>query len=107
MFNNDLDQYHTGNKCFKSSSAGTIKSPDGSIIATIFPNPTHNIINITLSTPSNYRITITSATGCAVYNEEFYGDRKSIDLQWQPRGVYFVTITSNDNNRLTKKVIKL
>ena len=75
--------------------------------ATISPNPTHNNIDITLSAPANYKITITSSNGVVVYREEFSGVRASINLQGYPRGVYFATIASSGGKRQTAKVIKL
>jgi len=68
---------------------------------TIFPNPSHDIINLQ-SRDSIYRILITNIIGEIVYYSES-GDTE-IDLQSQAKGVYFIECQMKEE-KFSKKLI--
>ena len=76
--------------------------------AAAYPNPTRNIVNIALSRPSFYTVTVVSPTGNVVHHHAFNGESTCVDLQEHPCGVYFLTITTIDNpHKQSLKIIKL
>ena len=74
-------------------------------VATISPNPSNGIFNVTLKSNSDVNITVANAIGQVVVNKNFTSTEVvSFDLSNQNNGVYFVTIT-NGNSKTVKKVV--
>ena len=107
IYQRDIGYDLTGNHCIKVEYFGGISMHDEYSTATIYPNPTKDIFSILLKTPSTYNVTVVSATGRVVQRDEFHGCNITIDIQFQPRGVYFATISNKNGNKQTVKVIKL
>ncbi len=73
--------------------------------ATISPNPSNGIFNITLKSNNDVNVTITNAIGQIVTNKNFTPSESiSVDLSNNNNGVYFVTIT-NGKEKSVKKVV--
>lgn len=74
-------------------------------VATISPNPSNGIFNVTLKSNSDVNVTVANAIGQVVVNKSFTStEAVSFDLSNQNNGVYFVTIT-NGNSKTVKKVV--
>lgn len=77
----------------------------------VYPNPCRNQINIDFSVlpqTSFVTIHIIDLVGKTVYlDNNFQPTRKSIDLSKANPGIYLVTITDKNSNRLTKRIVKL
>jgi len=80
----------------------------------VFPNPCKNKINIELSAfsdASSFTIHVFDLLGKTVYlhnfENSFHSNHESIDLSKVSPGIYQVTITDKNRNRLTKKIVKL
>ncbi|WP_303686093.1 T9SS type A sorting domain-containing protein [Nonlabens dokdonensis] len=70
-----------------------------------YPNPTNSIIKFSgFEKGKNYKLTIANSSGKVV----FHGDdlTKEIDLSREIDGIYFYTITDDQGNKNTGKVIK-
>ena len=72
----------------------------------VYPNPTNSLLTIEMGILSQYHIEITSLNGQLFYSTEMEGTSHQIDLSSYPKGVYLITISSNDFVT-TKKIIKL
>jgi len=72
----------------------------------ILPNPTSSIINIGIDHPEVYTIHVYSSNGHLLYSERSKKSNHQIDLSSFHRGIYFITLSSNDF-LTTKKIIKL
>lgn len=72
---------------------------------TIYPNPSNDFINIEVGqNESNIEsLTITDVLGKKVYQSKF---QNKINLSNLNQGVYFLTLTSNDNQKVVKRIIK-
>ena len=71
--------------------------------AVIYPNPSVGLINIVTDQPCD--VTITNAQGQLMYQGEVT-QRAVINLQQQPKGVYFVTLTNAAQTTTQKIVIR-
>ncbi len=71
----------------------------------IFPNPFVNTINVALSKVNNSSLKITNIIGQVINTQKLTNKITQINLHNLPRGMYFITITSN-NKSLTKKIVK-
>ena len=76
----------------------------------IFPNPTDGTATLTISNDvgANSRVVITNQVGQTVQvteTEAFLNNESLIDLTRYDRGVYFITIYSNDAST-TKRIVK-
>ncbi|WP_317898758.1 T9SS type A sorting domain-containing protein [Aurantibacillus circumpalustris] len=74
----------------------------------IFPNPAHEQVNIVVP-PSNenYKVKLTNLLGSVVYEDKSYKSSQevtTINLAGKAKGVYFLTVESN-NERVTKKIV--
>ena len=73
----------------------------------IFPNPAHNQLTISLSTPStNQLITITDPLGNKIYQTTYstQSTQSTIDITKWSKGIYFLQLTS-EKESLVKKII--
>ena len=75
-------------------------------IARIYPIPTNNLLTIELNSPGQYMVEINSLNGQLLYSDRKEGPTLRIDLSSFHKGVYFITIRSEDFVT-TRKIIKL
>jgi uncharacterized repeat protein (TIGR01451 family) len=69
----------------------------------LYPNPVKN--NLTISTSvTNYTVEIYSQVGQLLYESK---DPKTIDFSTYTAGIYFVKISDDEKNCISKKIIKL
>ncbi len=71
----------------------------------IYPNPTSAVLNIEADIVRKCSIEITSMFGQLIFNGKMEGTSHQIDLSAFQKGVYYITIRSEDFIK-TKKVIK-
>lgn len=69
---------------------------------TIYPNPANNFINIETAAEIS-KIEIHSTLGQLIAT--YLGNNKQLELSLIKSGIYFLTITTNDNNVTTRKII--
>lgn len=74
----------------------------------IFPNPIENILNIELSGQYSQELSgeIVDIIG-KIIATHLLKTGTSLDLSYLPSGIYFLNIYTNQNKRLTKKLVKL
>jgi hypothetical protein len=72
----------------------------------VYPNPTNNLLTIETESPDRYSIIITTLNGQQILIEEMEGSSHQIDLSPFKKGVYFITIRSEDFVT-TRKIFKL
>jgi len=77
-----------------------------SIRVNIYPNPTNSILNLETGQSDLYSIEITSLNGQVIYTGKMEGTTQQLDLSSFQKGVYFITISSEDFVT-TRKIIKL
>lgn len=77
---------------------------DGKINPIIYPNPSHNKLNIKVSNAGEIYISIYNLLGAILFDYKFYSSDISIDLTNLPEGMYVLNII-NDNKRFTQKLI--
>ena len=72
----------------------------------IYPNPTNNIINITLGNiTADVNLTLTSVEGKIVYQENNVSDNKvSVDLSNNSKGIYFLKVEANNQYKVYKVI---
>ena len=81
--------------------------PIADINLSIYPNPTHEYINIETSSQHNTQIEIFSASGKRISVNNFTQNEKiRIDIKGMKNGIYFVKINI-DNQSIIKKIIKI
>jgi hypothetical protein len=81
---------------FGATGIGTSES-----LGAIYPNPSDGIFNIVADQPSDVRVT--NAQGQLVYQSNL-AQQATINLQQQPKGIYFVTFT-NATQTMTQKIV--
>lgn len=91
-----------------SGNGQTINSLSKSIIkANIYPNPTQNIVNITLSQPvQNAEITLLDINGTVLQKSVLNDATTSLDISQYASGSYMVTI-KNDVVNFVFKILKM
>jgi len=76
--------------------------------ATIYPNPSKDIINIDLLNVGqnlNYKLQITNTLGQEVYQTILNNQKSTINIQTLKSGIYFLNIKQNDHVFSVKKII--
>ncbi|MCJ7695895.1 MAG: T9SS type A sorting domain-containing protein, partial [Anaerolineaceae bacterium] len=61
-----------------------------------YPNPTNSLLTIETEFPDHYSIEITSLNGQQIFIGEMVGTTHQLDLSSFQKGVYFITIWSED-----------
>ena len=72
----------------------------------IYPNPTNDLLTIETGIVGQHSIEINSLNGQLIFNGKMEGITHQIDLSSFRKGVYLITIRSNDLVT-TRKIIKL
>ena len=72
----------------------------------LYPNPTNTLLTIETKYSDHYSIEITSLNGQEIYTAEMQGSSHQVDLSSYQKGVYFITIKSEDFVS-TRKFIRL
>ena len=72
----------------------------------IYPNPVGSSLNIELQTSSVYSYNIYSITGKRILNGEFEGENTSISTNALSSGVYLLQLSDENENKITKRIIK-
>lgn len=72
----------------------------------VFPNPSKDLISITLEHPGEYSMFITTLNGQLIYSALMEGPSHQIDLSSFQKGVYLLTLKSVDFVA-TGKIVKL
>jgi hypothetical protein len=81
-------------------------------IPVLYPNPSSNTatLNFTAKQQGKYSVTLTTATGQAVMRKEQLfikgNNTVSLDISRYSKGIYFITILSDQNTRQTFKLVK-
>jgi hypothetical protein len=74
----------------------------------IFPNPAHEQVNISVpSSNDSYKVKVTNILGSVVFEDKTLKSSKettTINLSGKAKGVYFLTVESN-NEKVTRKII--
>ena len=72
----------------------------------IYPNPTNNILNITLGNiSSDVNLTLTSVEGKVVYQENNISNNKvSVDISNNSKGIYFLKVEANNQYKVYKVI---
>jgi hypothetical protein len=110
--------YNNENFCFKtvtvsdtlriSTITGLNELPENFGIIKIFPNPTNDVLNISVSSPSpNYTIKITNSTSQTLFTTQLTTSSYQLNLSTLgAKGLYFIQILDNTNKVLeTKKLV--
>jgi hypothetical protein len=72
----------------------------------IYPNPVVGDINIVFEKSGLYNIRLLDVTGKVILSTEVNAAQTVIGSDDLNAGVYFIQITDNDNNTVTKKIVK-
>jgi hypothetical protein len=95
------DAEFTLTQVVNSLSVNDIKSKNTEV--SIYPNPTNGIVSINTDA-NNFNYTVVNLVGNMVAQNTVKGNNTTVDLTNNAKGVYFVTINT-ENGSVTKKVI--
>lgn len=72
----------------------------------VYPNPVVGDINIVFENSGQYSIRLLDVTGKVILSTEVNAAQTSISSENLLSGMYFIQITDNDNNTVTRKIVK-
>lgn len=72
----------------------------------LYPNPTNGLFKIKNPLEEKITVEVKNVQGEVVYKETSKTSILPIDLKQNAKGIYFVTITSNDENNTFKLVVQ-
>ena len=94
----------------RASGTSTIGSEELALTeASIYPNPSNGVVNVELNANANATVTVVDILGQVVYrsNENFVaGNRKTIDLSTQAKGMYLLSVEGEGINVVERISIK-
>ncbi len=72
----------------------------------VYPNPATNVLSINLKTARNYTLDMRTVLGQEIYRNAFENSKSNvIDLHGIAAGVYFLTLTFDDNSTPVRKIV--
>ena len=69
----------------------------------IMPNPTTGKVFIEAATGNAYQVQVKNSMGAILHSESVFGN-STIDLTTQAKGIYFISISDADNNKIMKRI---
>lgn len=111
----EMNSFHfpTSTVGYAVGSSGTILKYNGavgveelkkSLLAQVYPNPSNG--EFTVKAVKNFNsIEVLNVTGEKVYSAELNGTELNVNLENQPKGIYFYRLTSDNNTVKTGKLI--
>ena len=89
------------------STAATSSLEENSIQAKIYPNPANGIITIEVESGNlSGNIAIYSISGQKMISEQFSGSSKRLDVSGFAKGIYLVSVTSNQKTSTQKLIVQ-
>jgi len=88
-----------------NSGVGIVEEKSQDLIFNIYPNPTNEVINISVKNSKNNCISIYNLLGEEVYSGMFNGIRATINCKLAG-GVYYIQLTNSEENRTKKLLIE-
>jgi hypothetical protein len=77
----------------------------------IYPNPVSNYFTLTMDhgqfSMNNWTLTLSDVVGKKILSRSIIVEEQAFDISSVPPGVYFVTITNDQNRSMTKKLLKM
>ena len=73
----------------------------------IYPNPAMEKLNINYTGPIPYNIEIFNCEGKSVYSNQHSGFTGDINIEYLINGIYIISLTNSENERLTEKFQKI
>ena len=67
----------------------------------VYPNPAEGIFNLRVNSEENYTVNVYTLNGKLVHSEK---NARQLDLAHLNAGMYFMTITTEKNQTVTKKI---
>jgi hypothetical protein len=101
-FNNVTPTPLASNNCF----AG-IQEAVKNLNVVIYPNPAINDLIILSEENENFELTITDVQGRIILNESIAFGSHNFDISEWSKGVFYVTMTKTNGQRLTKTLVKI
>lgn len=86
-----------------SLNTTNINEANNEIGASIYPNPTNDIVNVKVSKTDVYTLTVMDVTGKVVMNKTVTNQLTQLDFNGYDSGIYFITL----NNKTQKTTFKL
>jgi aminopeptidase N len=91
---------------YSPSIVGDSDDQDRNKVFRIIPNPTNSILKVEISMSGDHNIEITSLNGQLIHSTTMEGTTHQLDLSYFQKGIYFITIRSEDFVT-SRKIIKL
>ncbi|MGW8315918.1 MAG: T9SS type A sorting domain-containing protein, partial [Bacteroidales bacterium] len=84
----------------------TLVDVEEGLAFSIYPNPTDQLVTIEIGTNDFCHLEIRSLSGRILFSERMKGNTFQIDLSPYPKGIYMISVRSNETVK-TEKIIKL
>jgi hypothetical protein len=69
----------------------------------IMPNPTTGKVFIEAAANNTYQVQVMNSMGAVLHSENVFGN-STIDLTEQAKGIYFISITNANNDKIMKRI---
>ena len=79
----------------------------GENFISLFPNPASSQLNFSFPRTGNYSLSIKSILGKTILIKSVTEKEFSVDVKDLPAGVYFVTVTDGNKNKVMRKFVKM
>ena len=83
-----------------------VEENESTAFATIHPNPTNDIVTVTVTGKELKSAEVVNTLGQCVASVKGEGERLAVDLSGLPADIYFVNITDSEGRKCVRKVVK-
>jgi len=84
-----------------------INENEGDIPLNIFPNPASEEVTVRFRSDVHYSISMHNAVGELLFKTRNNSPELKLDIADLCRGIYFITLTDDEGNKMTRKMVKI
>ncbi len=116
LFEGELYWKETQYTTFSTYSWAFVNEPVGTTVlsidtiekltASVYPNPTNDIVNISLEDGSLLKIELYSMTGKLLFQKDLNSKTYTLDMGDYSSGLYHMKVFNQDNDMVNKKILK-
>lgn len=92
---------------YEYSIATSIPDNQSNMDIAVYPNPATTAVTINFGKAALYTVQLCNTLGEVLVQTQVNSKTLSLNISNQPKGIYFITVTDDAKNKVTRKVIKM
>jgi hypothetical protein len=95
----------TSNILRRANSTVSVEGIKASELVSMTPNPVHDVLTVTTTSPYAERLTVINAPGQVIYRSEVNNNIQNIDTRSWDAGIYFISLSTREGTYI-KRIVR-